>query len=95
MKLVSTNLTNLVALEQFHLKPTGVYGGANLRRFVFALLHWHKVCELGGDKLQRAPVVALSEFPFRQKCQITQRVEREMEKKITHYTGALNQILLL
>ncbi len=31
MKLVFTNLTNLVALEQFHLKPTGVYGGGLLQ----------------------------------------------------------------
>ena len=46
-KLISTNLTNLVALEQSHQKPVGV------------LLHRHKVCELGGDKLQRPPVVAL------------------------------------
>ncbi len=28
-------------------------------RFVMALLHWYKVCELGGDKLHRHPVVAL------------------------------------
>ncbi len=28
-------------------------------RFVMELLHWHKVCELGGDKLHRPPVVAL------------------------------------
>ena len=48
MKLVSTNLTNLVALEQ------------HSHRFVIALLHWHKVSELGGDKLHRPPVVALT-----------------------------------
>ncbi len=28
-------------------------------RFVIALLHWRKVCELGGDRLHRPPVVAL------------------------------------
>ncbi len=24
------------------------------------LLHWHNICELGGDKLHRPPVVALN-----------------------------------
>ncbi len=43
MKLLPTNLTNLVTLEQ--------------------LLQWHKVCELGGDKLHRPPVVALRVLP--------------------------------
>ncbi len=69
MKLVSTNLKNLVPLEQFHQKPTGVYDGSLLEettithfhRFVMELLYWHKVCEFGGDKLHRPPVVALSE----------------------------------
>ncbi len=28
-------------------------------RFVMELLQWHKVCEHGGDKLHRPPVVAL------------------------------------
>ena len=28
-------------------------------RFVMELLQWHRVCELGGDKLHRPPVVAL------------------------------------
>ncbi len=28
-------------------------------RFVMELLHWYKVCEPGGDKLHRSPVVAL------------------------------------
>ena len=28
-------------------------------RFVMKLLHWHIVCEHGGDKLYRPPVVAL------------------------------------
>ncbi len=28
------------------------------------LLHWHKVCEFGGDKLQRLPVVALNGLKF-------------------------------
>ena len=28
-------------------------------RFVMELLHWHKFCELGVDKLHRPPVVAL------------------------------------
>ena len=27
--------------------------------FVMELLQWHKVCELGGGKLHRPPVVAL------------------------------------
>ncbi len=54
VKLVSTNLTNLEALEQFNQKPMQskhcmvVYD-------VIELLHWHKVCELGGDKLYRPP----------------------------------------
>ena len=30
------------------------------------LLQWHKVCEIGGDKLQRPPMVAL-----KQACDIT------------------------
>ncbi len=29
-------------------------------RFVMELLQWHKVCELGGDKFHRPPVVALN-----------------------------------
>ena len=57
MKLVSTNLTNLVALEQFHQKPMGV---CDSHKFVIELLHWHKVCEVGGDKLHRPPMVALT-----------------------------------
>ena len=68
VKPVTTSLTNLVPLEQFHQKPTGVYGGGlhhtfqivHSQRFVMELLHWHKVCELGGDKLHRPPVVALN-----------------------------------
>ena len=32
--------------------------GKYSHRFVIELLHWHKVCELGGDKLHRPPVVA-------------------------------------
>ncbi len=61
VKLVSTNLTKLVPLEQFHQKPLGVYDVAGSHRFVMELIHWHKVCELGGDKLHRPPplVVAL------------------------------------
>ncbi len=31
VKLVSTNLTNLVPLEQFHQKPTKVYDGGLLK----------------------------------------------------------------
>ncbi len=31
-------------------------------RFVIELLHWHKVCKPGGDKLHRPPVVALIIF---------------------------------
>ncbi len=48
VKLIPTNLTNLVTLEQFHQKP------------MIELLLRHKVFELGGDKLHRAPVVALN-----------------------------------
>ena len=71
MKLVSTNLISLVPLEHFHKKPMGVYHGGLLKcqlkeitiihshMFVMELLHWHKVCELGGDKLHRPPMVAL------------------------------------
>ncbi len=72
MKLVSTNLISLVPLEHFHKKPMGVYHGGLLKcqlkeitiihshMFVMELLHWHKVCELGGDKLHRPPMVALN-----------------------------------
>ena len=76
VKLVSTKLTNLVPLEQFHHKPMGMYDSGrrppsyilwqwsettviHSQRFVMELLHWHKVCELGGDKLNIPPVVAL------------------------------------
>ncbi len=31
MKLISTDLTNLVSLEQSHHKPTGMYGGGPLK----------------------------------------------------------------
>ncbi len=55
MELVSTKFTNLVPLEQFHHKPMVMYD-------VMELLQWHKVCELGGDKLHRPPVVALNEI---------------------------------
>ncbi len=68
MRLVFTNLTNLVALEQFLPKPTGVHdGSANLRRPPSCIptvsTQGHKVCELGGDKLHRPPVVALRGRP--------------------------------
>ena len=63
MKLVSTNLTNLVPLEQFHHKPMGMYDGGFLCDGMAPapLLQWHKVCEIGGDELHRPPVVALSQ----------------------------------
>ena len=61
VKLVSTNLTSLVPLEQFHHKPMIMHETTIIHSnwFVMELLHWHKVCELGGDRLQRPTVVAL------------------------------------
>ena len=46
-------------------------------RFVIELLHWHKVCELGGDKLHRPPplgglkstfVICISNLPYIHVC---------------------------
>ncbi len=53
VKLISSKLTNLLSLEQSEVKHIG--------RFVIGLIQRHKVCKLGGDKLHRPPVVALSE----------------------------------
>ena len=39
--------------------PSQTYGNV-WYRFVIELLQWHKVCEIGGDKLHRPPVVALN-----------------------------------
>ncbi len=55
MKLVSTKFIDLVPVERFRHKPMGMYDG----RFLMELLQCHKVCEIGGDKLRRPPVVAL------------------------------------
>ncbi len=65
VKLIFTNLTNLMSLEQLHHKPMGMYGGGLLdmalggketttihsHRFVMALLQWHNVYTLGEDEL--------------------------------------------
>ncbi len=67
MKLLPTNLTNIVPLEQFHHKPMVMYDGG-LHRFVKELLQWHKLCKLGGDNLHRLPVVALNQNKM-QHCQ--------------------------
>ncbi len=50
----------------FNIAEKGCAGGLKettiilSHRFVMELLHWHKVCELGGDKLHRPPMVALN-----------------------------------
>ncbi len=43
------------------LVPTEETTIIHFHRFVIELLRWHKVCELGGDTLQRPPVVALND----------------------------------
>ncbi len=57
-------------LHQVH-KPMGIYDGGLFKcqlkgttiihshGFVMELLHWHRVCELGGDELHRPPTEAL------------------------------------
>ncbi len=62
VKLFSTKFTDFVPVEQFNHKPMGMYDGGHTfpyYTFVIELLHWHKVRELGEDKLHRPPMVAL------------------------------------